>query len=71
MHEDDAIAAGHASGGDGATGEAGLRLRIVDAVLGRGGDAPAAALDRFLACEDPEECLRLWFGPRKGGDHPR
>ncbi|HSX72786.1 MAG TPA: type VI secretion system contractile sheath large subunit [Shinella sp.] len=71
MHEDDAIAAGHASGGDGATGEAGLRLRIVDAVLGRGGDAPAAALDRFLACEDPEECLRLWFGPRKGGDQPR
>lgn len=71
MHEDDAIAAGHASGGDGATGEAGLRLRIVDAVLGRGGDAPAAALDRFLDCEDPDECLRLWFGPRKGGDRWR
>lgn len=71
MHEDDAIAAGHASGGDGATDEAGLRLRIVDAVLGRGGNTHAAALDRFLDCEDPDECLRLWFGPRKGGDRWR
>jgi type VI secretion system protein ImpD len=65
MHENDAIAAGHASGGDGVTGEAGLRLRIVDAVLERGEDD--AALDRFLALEDPGEALRLWFGPRGAG----
>lgn len=63
MLEDDAIAAGYASGGDGATREAGLRLRIVDAVLGRG-EHDAAALDRFLTAEDPDECLNIWFGPR-------
>ena len=65
MNEDAAIAVDAASGGDGARHrEAGLRLRIVAAALGRGTDEETAALDRFLSSDEPEECLRLWFGPR-------
>ena len=62
MEQDDAIAADEVSGGDGPAGGAGLRLRIVEAVLERGGSSQSGALERFLTSDDPEECLRLWFG---------
>lgn len=65
MNEDAPIAVDFASGGDGTRQrETGLRLRVVSAVLGTGTEDETSALDRFLASDDPDECLRLWFGPR-------
>lgn len=64
MNEDAPIAVDFASGGDGTRQrETGLRLRVVSAVLGTGTEDETSALDRFLASDDPDECLRLWFGP--------
>ncbi|MDX3973628.1 type VI secretion system contractile sheath large subunit [Shinella sp.] len=68
MEQDAAIATEDASSGDSAKSEAGIRLRIIDAVLGRGGEEISATLDRFIESDDPAECLRLWFGTRGGGD---
>lgn len=71
MEDADTIVSEQTSGSDGANSEAGLRLRIVDAILSRGGEDIAATLDRFINSEDPEECLRLWFGSGGKGERWR
>ena len=47
-----------------------LRRRLVDCVLGRGGEETSAALDRFLAEEDWKLCLADWL-PETGDGQAR